>query len=666
LEVSFSPIFNAGLNYARTASEKRCIFLTNQISLILSGFSFILFITYFAWYGWNFITIAIPVVGIFFLLPIMLNTWGYFISSRLLVCLSIPIISMGISIYAKSIYINDQQELDYFTFRFLILASCVFPFILFTLNETRLLVTSAIIGLATLMLHDPLHYFFGVGYIQTKLTSASLNKSAYYFVNVVILITYFIMVGAIVFLKWISEKNEYKNTLLITELNAANESLKEKNSEIESQSFELLAQSEVLSTNQQKLLETYAEIERHKNLLFKENENLSAELLDKNKDLIETNNELAKHNTELRQFSYTVSHNLRGPVASLLGLLSLIEFDTLDENNKKIITFLKTSIYQLDIIIHDLSKIIDIRNDIFKIRQKIDLIKEIEDIKKILSKEIESHHIKFSYDINTEEALYSVRPMIHSILFNLISNSIKYRSMDRTTEIQIKARHTANYFVLSIKDNGLGIDLNRYKENLFKLYKRFHFHTEGKGLGLYLVKLQSESLGGRVEVNSELNKSTTFTIYLPTPENIEMQVLYDQPYARIFYDAKMNATGVKWFGPVTSEAYRKVFNKCLEFLLAYNTPNWISDISEQGPISLEDQQWMFKSILPQAVRNGLKRIAGIRPDAHDEEIVGYLNGIKATIAALNIEQAYFRDLQSAADWVMEGNERGAASADMSA
>jgi signal transduction histidine kinase len=656
LIITLSSIVNAGLKYTRDAIEKRCIILSNQISLILSGFGLILFITYYGWYGWNFITAAIPFASLFLLLPVALNARGYFITSRLMVCLSIPVIAMAISVYAKMLYKNDQQELDYFTFRFLILASCVFPFILFTIRESRLLVISAVMGLSILMLHDPLHDLFGVGYLQTKITS--LNGSAYYFTNVVILITYFIMVGAIVFLKWISEKNEYQNVLLISELNTMNGSLVEKNYEIESQSFELMAQSEVLNSNQQKLLDTYAEIERHKNLLFKENENLSAELLDKNKDLIDTNNELIKHNTELRQFSYTVSHNLRGPVASLMGLLGLTDFESLSENNKKILSYLKTSIHQLDGIIHDLSKIIDIRNDIFKIRQKIDPGQEIEDVKKILHREIEDHDIKITQDLDISESLYSVRPMIHSILFNLISNGIKYRSMDRVPEIHIKSRHTASHFILSVRDNGLGIDLNRFKDNLFKLYKRFHFHTEGKGLGLYLVKLQCESLGGRVEVGSELNKSTTFTIYLPKPDNIEMQILYDQPYACIFFDARLNATGVRWSGPVTSEGYRKVFNKCIEFLLAYNTPNWISDISQQGPISPDDQQWMFQNILPQGARNGLKRIAAIRPDAFDERISNYLNGLKSTISALNIEQAFFHDFPSAADWIMKGNEKG--------
>jgi signal transduction histidine kinase len=656
LVISLSSFTNAGLHFTRNAYERRGVLLTNLISLILTGFSFILFITYYAWYGWNFITTVLPIASIFFLIPIVLNARGYTTISRLLVCLTIPVLAMSVSIYSKNLYINDQQEFDYFTFRFLILASCVFPFILFTLDETKLLIISALIGLAILMMHDPLHYFFGVGYIQTKVSS--LNTSAYYFVNIVIAITYCIMVGATVFLKWISEKNEHKTVELINELNNANESLVEKNAEIEAQSLEILAQSDVLNSNQHKLVEAYAEIERHKNLLFKENENLSAALLDKNADLIETNSELVKHNNELTQFSFTVSHNLRGPVASLLGLVSILEFDKLDEDTKKILNYLKASIFNLDTIIHDLNKIIDIRHDIFKIRQRIDLAKEIQAIEHLLEKEIDTHKVKIMYDVDTPEVLYSVRPMIHSILFNLISNAIKYRSLDRKPEVAITVQHNDNDFVLTIKDNGLGIDMNRHKDNLFKLYKRFHFHTEGKGLGLYLVKLQCESLGGSIVVSSELNRSTTFTIYLPRPENIQMQILYDLPEAKIFFDAKLNATGVKWHGPVSGEAYRKVFTKCLEFLLAYNTPNWLSDISEQGPIPVEDQNWMFQTILPEAARNGVKRIVGIRPDANDPSVIAYVNEIKASISKLNLEQAFFIDLESAANWIMAANERG--------
>jgi hypothetical protein len=249
--------------------------------------------------------------------------------------------------------------------------------------------------------------------------------------------------------------------------------------------------------------------------------------------------------------------------------------------------------------------------------------------------------------------------MVHSILYNLVSNGIKYRSLDRPAEIHIKAHETIEHVIFTVKDNGLGIDLASHKENLFKLYKRFHYHTEGKGLGLYLVKLQCDALGARIEVESELNKCTTFTVWLPKPDNIQMQILYEKPYARIFYDAMINATGVIWTAPITSEQYRKVFNKCLEFLIAHRTPNWISDMSAQGPISPEDQRWMFKNILPLASENGLKRIAGIRPDANNPKVLEYLNGIKTTISMLKLEQSYFNNFESAFDWVMAENEKSA-------
>lgn len=650
-------IYNSGLQFAQNSAEKRGILLCNQICLILFGMGSILFVSYYFWYGWSFVTLAIPAVTFLSLLPILLNAYGLNTVSRLWLCITVPTIIMAVSIYSKTIYYGTQEELDYFTFRFIILACCVFPFILFPLKEKKLLIMSSFAGLAILLLHDPLHGYFQVGYHQNDLNP--LKSTNYYYTNVVIFLTWCVMVGAVIFLKWMSEENEKKNTDLIKELNQAYHELVEKNAEIEAQSMELMAQSEVLNTNQNRLLEAYQEIEKHKNLLSDQNQSLSSELLEKNKDLTYTNTELIKHNNELRQFSYTVSHNLRGPVASLLGLNTLINVDQLDDNNRTIIHHFRASIAQLDGIIHDLGKIIDIRHDIFKIRQKINLEREVKEIKKVLKKEIETHHVKIHYDFSSCPDVYSVKPMVHSILYNLISNGIKYRSLDRSSEISLTVFEDNQHFIISIKDNGLGIDLNRYKDSLFKLYKRFHYHTEGKGLGLYLVKLQCEALGGHIEVESELNKFTNFAVYLRKPENIQMQLLYNEPHARIFYDAKINSTGVKWQGPVTSEQYHKVFDKSLEFLKAYNSPSWISDISDQGPIAPEDQQWMFDTILSEAARNGLKRIAAIKPDAGNTKGNEYLEGIQNAIAKLGIDQAYFKNFEEAFNWIMEENEKAA-------
>src|SRR6185295_6170881 len=122
------------------------------------------------------------------------------------------------------------------------------------------------------------------------------------------------------------------------------------------------------------------------------------------------------------------------------------------------------------------------------------------------------------------------------------------------------------HYVLTVKDNGLGIDLKRHRESLFLMYKRFHPNTEGKGLGLYLIKMQAEALNGRIEVSSEINKFTEFKAFIGVSKNLEDQVLLDEPFAKIFYDALLNSTGVTWRGPNSSGQFRITYVKGMEFM----------------------------------------------------------------------------------------------------
>jgi hypothetical protein len=203
----------------------------------------------------------------------------------------------------------------------------------------------------------------------------------------------------------------------------------------------------------------------------------------------------------------------------------------------------------------------------------------------------------------------------------------------------------------------LGIDLNTHKDNVFKLYRRFHRHVEGRGLGLYLVKLQCEALGGSVHVESEINKFTKFTLLLPKPENLKMQLLLDEPYAKIMFDATTNSTGLTWHGPITSAQYRTVFSKAIEILSAYNTPNWVSDISQQGPVSKEDQLWMFQTILPDAAKNGLKRIATIQPYYDNSQVQDYTQDIQLNISKFGILYRSFRTHKETIEWIQEETEK---------
>jgi signal transduction histidine kinase len=648
----FRMLVNSGTVFSKSSAEKRGIMLSNAIGLILSGTSLILFIMYYIWYGWNFVTFAIPLLGITCLAVIPLNSKGYGDSARIWISLIIPIIITALSIYSKVLYYDQQQELDYFTFRIVILGSCVIPWVLFSLREKKFLLTCSLLGLIILMCYDPLHAAFGVAYQQDK-----LKVMNYYFTNIVIFMIYWALMAHIVFLKWLSETTENKNARLIKELNAANDTLLLKNAEIQLKSAEILSQSEILQSNQDRLWDANQLIEEQRRRLLQRNQSLRSELIEANKILTETNSELIKHNNELRQFSFSVSHNLRAPVASLLGLLAMIDSKTITGENVEIFKHIQSSTDRLDYIIKDLIKIIDIRQDIFQIRQKISLEQEFKSIHDILENEIYTHHVQFINDFSNCEEIYSVKPMIHSILYNLISNSIKYRSLDQPPVVEISTKEDQDHFVLTIKDNGLGIDLNTHKDNVFKLYRRFHQHTEGRGLGLYLVKLQSEALGGTVHVESELNKFTKFTLNIPKPENLQAQLLLDEPYAKIIFDATINSTGVTWYGPITSDQYRTVFSKALEFLTAYNTPTWVSDMSKQGHIEKEDQAWMLTTILPEAARSGLKRIASIQPNIYDPKVKAYLDAIESNISKLGIRYKSFKNSHETIAWIQDENEK---------
>jgi signal transduction histidine kinase len=126
--------------------------------------------------------------------------------------------------------------------------------------------------------------------------------------------------------------------------------------------------------------------------------------------------------------------------------------------------------------------------------------------------------MNFRVDFSEAPRIFSVKPMINSILFNLISNAIKYQSPERDLLVSVRTYRKESYAVLEVGDNGLGINLKLFRKDIFKMYKRFHDHLEGKGLGLYLIKSQAESLNGFVEISSEPDKGTVFRVHVKNYE----------------------------------------------------------------------------------------------------------------------------------------------------
>ena len=223
--------------------------------------------------------------------------------------------------------------------------------------------------------------------------------------------------------------------------------------------------------------------------------------------------ELTQNNKDLKQFSYITSHNLRAPLSNLIGLLNLIEDIPINDSElSEIINGFKKSTHLLNETINDLVKIIVIKDKISIQKENVTINEVVEHVFSQLKFQIEQSKPILKLNFDEADIIYTNKAYLESILINLLTNSIKYKSETKKLKISITIKKTNNSTILKFKDNGIGIDLKRNSEHIFGLYQRFHDYPDSKGLGLYLVKSQIESLGGTIAIESEVNKGTEFTL----------------------------------------------------------------------------------------------------------------------------------------------------------
>jgi PAS domain S-box-containing protein len=219
-------------------------------------------------------------------------------------------------------------------------------------------------------------------------------------------------------------------------------------------------------------------------------------------------------NKELKQFAYMISHNLRAPIARILGLASI--FDKNVNENVFILEKIAEATKDLDNVVRDINVVVSARNSENLKVQYVNFQDELSLILHLLDSEIKESHALITADFRMAKGANTVSSYVYSIIYNLLSNAIKYRLPEIPLCIHIHTRESGNFICLSVKDNGMGIDLIKNGGKIFGLYKRFHGDTiPGKGVGLHLVKTHVESLGGRVEVESTVNKGIEFKIFLP-------------------------------------------------------------------------------------------------------------------------------------------------------
>jgi PAS domain S-box-containing protein len=227
--------------------------------------------------------------------------------------------------------------------------------------------------------------------------------------------------------------------------------------------------------------------------------------------------DLVQRNKDLEQFTYIVSHNLRAPVANIRGLSNLLNgFEAVDkQDNASALLALSYSVNTLDKVIIDLNNILQIGKQVNDPIETVSLPGLVEEIKSGIHEMIRKNKAQITYDFEALDELYTLKGYMYSIFQNLVINSIKFKQPGISPKIEISSAVVGNSIHLCFKDNGKGIDLIKNTPHLFGLYKRFDTSVEGKGMGLFMVKLQTESLGGIINVNSEIDKGTEFILEFP-------------------------------------------------------------------------------------------------------------------------------------------------------
>jgi PAS domain S-box-containing protein len=229
-------------------------------------------------------------------------------------------------------------------------------------------------------------------------------------------------------------------------------------------------------------------------------------------------NDLIIRNRDLEQFSFMVSHNLRAPVVNIVGLCSHLNDEMDDDEYKYIVESLSSSAERIVNVVDDLNTILMVKKDEHSMLEEVNLEKGLNDLVSYFNRVEDRRKPIIEFDVSAISILHTNASFIESILYNLIGNAIKYSKQDELPKINVWTEVQDHHALIHVRDNGIGIDINRHGQKLFKLYTQLNTDVKGKGLGLYMVKTQVQLLGGKVFVKSELGKGTEFIVSLPIRE----------------------------------------------------------------------------------------------------------------------------------------------------
>jgi len=220
-----------------------------------------------------------------------------------------------------------------------------------------------------------------------------------------------------------------------------------------------------------------------------------------------------EQNDRLRSFANIVTHNLRSHSGNLSVLTDFLEEDFSVLNQNENFQLLKQAVENLQETVAHLTQVAKIKEIDASKMQVLNLYDYAEKATYNIIALAQNAEAIIYNEINEDVCIKGIPAYLDSIILNFLTNAIKYKSKKRHPIIELSSRIEADVVVLVIKDNGLGIDLNKFGDRLFEMYKTFHNNEDAIGIGLFLTKNHIESLGGKVEVQSEVDVGTEFSIF---------------------------------------------------------------------------------------------------------------------------------------------------------